>query len=1121
MLRTNLRRRAQGNAARAYSLAVTVVVLTSLSSVQAAETCTPVIATVVSIQGSVELRRSPDARPQQIGWQTAELNVALCAGDTIRTHERSRAALLLINETTLRLDQRTTLMLAAPAEDRASLLDLATGALHVITRTSRPFKVRTPFVNANVEGTEFLVAIGEESASVAVYEGRVTADNERGSVTLASGERAIAARNSAPRKEVVVRPRDAVQWTLYFPTIFDYRLGVIAGTPGESALKESIELYRKGKLAEAIARLENVPEGLRNPRFLTYRSGLLLLVGRLDEAKPDIERALALDPRNSDAYSLQSVIAVVENDKDEASKRAEKAVELDPASPAARIALSYAQQAQFKIEQARASVQKAVDLDPQSALAWARLAELEMSAGNLDRALGAAKRATELNPELAKTQTVLGFANLTRIDTKAAKQAFQKAIELDQADPLPRLGLGLARIREGDLKGGREEIEIATSLDPDNSLIRSYLGKSYYEEKRDTLAGAQFDFAKALDPGDPTAWFYDAIRLQTLNRPVEALESLQRSIELNNNRAVYRSELLLDQDQAARTAAQARIYSDLGFDRLALSAGAAATAEDPTNSAAHRLLADAYVDLPRHDIARVSELLQSQLRQPLTMTPTQLQLSEDRFVVLRGAGPAAAGFNEFNALFNRDAVGFQGSAIFGGNSTAGDQLLVSGINGRLGYSLGQLAYHTDGFRENDDFRKTIYDGFVQYQVSDSFSFQGEVRHSKSTFGDTVLRFDPLLFLPDRNQIDSTSYRVGARYQFSPRSDLIASVIAVDSEYTNGQFGTTIVDQTFRTYIGEVQHVWRDTRFDLISGAGIYSERTKTTFFDIESNSRPHASNFYTYGNFRLLDDALQLHLGVSVDHLDATDELGGSKTQTNPKVGLTWALTPATTLRMANFRTLKRRFFASQTLEPTQVAGFNQFFDDFNGTDARRTGVALDQRFSDHLFAGVDAERRNLKVPQDFTTNEVFDWREREASAYVYWAAHPRVALSARYSYERFERPLELPGLELFTEVTTRKIPLQVDFHHPLGLSARLSATHVQQDGLFFSSSGNPEPEPGSARFWITDLSVSYRFPQRLGMVTAEVKNLFDKTFQFQETDLLTPAFARHRVFFVRATLSF
>jgi tetratricopeptide (TPR) repeat protein len=1093
-----------------------------MSGVQAEETCTPAIAKVVSIQGFVELRRSPAGRSQAVSWQAAELNISLCAGDTIRTHERSRAALLLSNETTLRLDQLTTLTLVAPGGDKPSLLDLAKGALHVITRTSRPFKVSTPFINANVEGTEFLVAVGEEGASVTVYEGRVTADNERGSVALTSGERAIAARNSAPSKEVVVRPRDAVQWTLYFPTIFDYRPGVgIAGLPGESALQESIELYRKGRLSEAIDRLQSVPEGLRSPRFLIFRAGLLLLVGRVDEAKPDIERALALDPRDSDAYSLQAVIAVVENDKDEALRLANKAVELDPASPRARISLSYAHQAQFKIEQALATVQKAVDLDSQNALAWARLAELELSTGYPDRALEAAKHATGLNPDLAKTQTVLGFVYLARIDTQAAKAAFEKAIELDSADPLPRLGLGLAKIRDGDLEAGRLEIEIATSLDPETSLIRSYLGKAYYEEKRDKLAGAQFDLAKALDPRDPTPWFYDAIMLETQNQPIAALEDLQKSIELNNDRGVYRSKLLLDQDQAARTATQGRIYTDVGFDRLALSAGAAAIAEDPTNSAAHRLLADAYVDLPRHDIARVSELLQSQLRQPLTMTPTQLQLPEDRFVVLRGAGPTATGFNEFNPLFTSNGTAIQVTGLLGGNSTAGDQLLVSGINGRWGYSLGQLAYHTDGFRENDDFRQAVYDAFLQYQATESFGLQGEVRHSKSTFGDTVLRFDPALFTPDRNEIDSTSYRLGVHYRFSPRSDLIASAVAVDSDYTLGQSGTTIIDQNFRTYIGELQYVWRDPRFDLVTGAGIYSETTKTTFFDFVSDTRPNASDIYAYGTFRLLNDTLQLLLGVSVDHLDASAELGGSKTQTNPKLGLTWAMTPATTLRMASFRTLKRRFFASQTLEPTQVAGFDQFFDDLNGTDARGAGVALDQRFSDHLFAGVQATRRNLTIPQDFTTNEVFDWSEREAFAYLYWAADPRLALSARYSYQRFERTPEFPGQELFTKVTTQMVPLLVNLHLPNGLSAGLSATPVWQSGLFYSSSGSPDPEPGSDRFWVTDVWISYRLPQRFGMLTAGVKNLFDQTFQFQETDLFNPAFARERLFFVRATLSF
>ena len=58
-------------------------------------------------------------------------------------------------------------------------------------------------------------------------------------------------------------------------------------------------------------------------------------------------------------------------------------------------------------------------------------------------------------------------------------------------------------------------------------------------------------------------------------------------------------------------------------------------------------------------------------------------------------------------------------------------------------------------------------------------------------------------------------------------------------------------------------------------------------------------------------------------------------------------------MRAAAFRVLKRTLITDQTLEPTQVAGFNQFFDDLNGTEAWRYGGAIDQKFTDTIFGGV------------------------------------------------------------------------------------------------------------------------------------------------------------------------
>jgi tetratricopeptide (TPR) repeat protein len=233
-------------------------------------------------------------------------------------------------------------------------------------------------------------------------------------------------------------------------------------------------IYRR-----AFESIRGVPDTFGEPRFFAYRASLLLAVGRFDEASRDIERALSLDPNYSDAFALQSILAVAQNEKEKAQDLAQRAVTAGPNSVPALIALSYAQQASFDLEAALNSLQQATQLDPENALAWPGWRSFGYRLANWMRRWTRAKRAFALDPNLSRTRTVLGFAFLTQVNTVEAKKAFEMAIELDQADPLPRLGLGLARIRDGDLEDGRREIEIAVSLDPDNALIRSYLGKAY------------------------------------------------------------------------------------------------------------------------------------------------------------------------------------------------------------------------------------------------------------------------------------------------------------------------------------------------------------------------------------------------------------------------------------------------------------------------------------------------------------------------------------------------------------------------------------------------------------------------------------------------------------------
>src|SRR5690606_1151094 len=395
----------------------------------------------------------------------------------------------------------------------------------------------------------------------------------------------------------------------------------------------------------------------------------------------------------------------------------------------------YALQSAFQLDEAREVLRTAVERDPEDALAWARLAELEQMFGALGAAQDAAERAVALAPELARTQMVLGFAALTRIDIGQATAAFERAIALDSANPLPRLGLGLAKIRRSDLAEGRHEIEIAAALAPNDALIRSYLGKAYFEEKRDDLANEQYAIAQDLDPLDPTAFLYEAIKQQTENRPGEALRNLQRSIELNDNRAVYRSRLLLEADRAARGTSLARIYQDFGFPQLGIYEASRSLTLDPASSSAHRFLSDVYLGGRRLDISRVSELFQAQMLQDININPVQPSLSEANISLVARGGPTAIGFNEFTPLFERQDTQLNAAGVVGSNNTYGGEGVVSMLYDRYSLSAGAFHFETDGWRPNYDVNDDIYNLFGQASIAPGLNAQVEVRHRNLDQGD--------------------------------------------------------------------------------------------------------------------------------------------------------------------------------------------------------------------------------------------------------------------------------------------------------------------------------------------------------------------------------------------------
>ncbi|MFW5722383.1 MAG: FecR domain-containing protein [Desulfohalobiaceae bacterium] len=1072
----------------------------------------------VSVQGRVEVRPSSSQE-----WRALQLEDILSVGDRVRVLENSRAAFQLRDNTVVRLGQNTSMVLVRGGGTRRSVLSVLRGVVHFFTKTPRQLEVETPFVNAAVEGTEFLVLVDDSGAGLRILEGRVTARNSRGELLLATDQAATATKDSAPTPEDAEPLRQQLAWAMYYPAVYD--LAVVCGDAGSASkrtLKRACLLYRQGRITDAIDLLETeVPA--RDPDLLAALAALFLEVGRSTEAEQALQKALEHHPNLGVLLSQLAILELVRGNSEAAMQLSEQAVSSDPGAAACWLARSYAQQAGRDVDGTLASARHAVNAEPDNALALARLAELLLASGQKKEAFKEASRAVRIDPKQPRAQLVLGFAALADFKARQAGKLFKKAVVLDPADPLARLGLGLARIKQGELARGRQELEIAVSLDPGNAVLRSYLGKAYFEEQRGQPSLDQLEQAKKLDLSDPTPWLYEAQVRQSMNQPVRALQSLQRSIALNDNRAVYRSSLLLDKDLASRSAGLAWLYKELGFDQMALTQGWRSVMENPVDFSGHRVLADSYGDLLRHGIARVSELLQSQLLQPINPNPVLPHLAEPDLFILEGSGPTDPSFNEYNAMFLRDGASMLLSGVAGNKDTLGDEVVLSGLSGGFSYSLGQFHYQTEGFRDNNDLTLDIANAYLQWAFSSDTSFQTEIRYMSADQGDLPLRFDMDNYSETlRKDLINRSVRLGVHHGFSPRSDLIGTVILQDREDEDpfsmpGLSVTSSLDS--QGLLAEAQHLFQGVGLDTILGAGYLSsdlDRVEELAVEPmpmtsrESDTLEHV-NAYGYGSLEGPGESIWT-VGLSADFFDGPTV---EQDQVNPKLGCVWKPHPKALVHGAVIRTLQRTLVAGQTIEPTQVAGFNQFFDDGLGVDAWLYGLGAHLQLGENVFTGVRGYLRELQVPYTLTTvspagavtrEEEADWKEEVIRGYINLVINPRLTADAALQYELFDRE-DFVGETLFKELTTSRASLGVSYFHPSGFRARVQGTFIDQDGEF----GDPVLGPLDSRddrFFVLDLSLGYLMPDRRGLVSLDIRNALDADFNYQSTTPKNPELA-------------
>jgi len=1085
--------------------------------------CDAPVASIVSIQGTVEVSAAG-----QLSWHPAAVGQALCPGELVTVRKQSRATVLFEGDVLTRLDQYTTLQVAAPPRNGDAALGLSEGIAHVISRLKKRVEIIAPVVNALVEGTEFTVVARSGSARVVVAEGRVRVSNPAGETLLLAGQAADVAAGDAPAM-IAVQPLDSVQWAIYYPLVV---------WPADEALKEARALGVQAKYPDALARIAADDSAAAR----AYRANLLLALGRFDDAG----RALV---DTAESKALEAVIAIAQGRVAEGRGLIDAVLTNQPDSAAVQLAASHVSQAEGRLDEALGAARQATVLMPENPIAWARRAELELTLARIEEGRRSAAHALELSPKTVRAKAMLGFALALAGQYGDAQVQLDAAIADNPADPLAHYALGLVRIRQGELVTGRRELEIAVLLDPSNVEYRSTLGRAYMAEAQDKHAATQLDLAARLDPASPTPLFFSAQRRLGAGDVIGAIEDGRHALALNDNRLTLRSPALLATDRAARATTLGSAYQAAGFDSTLKRIGSEAVEADPASGPAHRLMAQAYTDDLRLESARVSEQFQSfaygDIGQPMVM-PQSLVTA---LPVLDGA--RVMSLDETAAMFVDKPYRFSLTGLVGSQETWGTSVMATARSDRFQAAVGHFDYRSDGFAEGSDVDISTTRAEFRAAATPHAMVFADVQHKDFVTSDiTQALFTKFNSVKSGERSDLA--RVGVRWRLSPSSSLVvlaANESGHQEEWTNESIdlGPSLADSDVA---GKTRFSRRElaARLDASTGVsdfvlGMRWHRAKSTLQSDITNSGNLVFSFPPFppivipfqsveaqNNRRdvefekvfarwtsALSPDVSTHVGLDFTRFEQsyilhssinpdTDASARDTQRLSPSLGLVAKDVWGATVRTAVMQGVSVSAPGDQTVEPTRFAGFDGQFDDVDGTRYRRYGLGFERRFGSRLTVGGEWSLRKIQAPYVLceSTDCTTEWFERRHGLYASAPLARNVAMELGWHYNALKtQDISAAALntDLPVSVRTETIPLRLFFQWPSHWRLMTEVLRVRQDVANVANLDRPRAH---ASFWMTNLRLHYGAPGAFWEAGVDVRNVFDQKALIQDTDLLS-----------------
>jgi tetratricopeptide (TPR) repeat protein len=265
-------------------------------------------------------------------------------------------------------------------------------------------------------------------------------------------------------------------------------------------------LVRLRQPDEALGELRSIPEDERTPEVHYAIGKILLHQGKFDEARPELEAALAALPGNADVLQTMMGLDRRQGRFEESSARIAEAVAADPENPALQRLSGRALLGAGKGPEAEAAFKRAVELAPDDVESYQLLAGYYEATGRTQQTIETFEAALAVDPNAAHIHHFLGVLYEGSGQRDKAIEHYEAAIRVNPNLAEAKNNLAYLFAEGGDnLDRALDLAQEAKALLPENPSAADTLGWVLFKRGVPSAAVTYLKEAEAgFEPGDPS-----------------------------------------------------------------------------------------------------------------------------------------------------------------------------------------------------------------------------------------------------------------------------------------------------------------------------------------------------------------------------------------------------------------------------------------------------------------------------------------------------------------------------------------------------------------------------------------------------------------------------------------